>query len=587
MKPQPIKKQAAPGVQGPEAVAATSANRNNQGNYTPTLTNRVRSKWEILPAEPTKTDIQETAIDLYSRGFNVIPLRRGTKKAFILSPFFTSRLHHCILDKFNNPLTCTGALSHAGRNDISELFRHNNIGVIAGRTSGNLVAIDCDSNTAFKDIRHELTSRALPFWAISGHKGGACLMRIIEGEAGNVAKSKSKFADVEIWGNRRLIVLPPSIHPLGDVYQWVTPEPRFSLAPYTSIPPVSISALDWLGAALDLEARKEWEEPNLHGLPEWAAGLSKRNRETFTDVLSEGERNNRIFALACDMHGIGVDYSEAERVILDIARRAGSRKREVLSTLKSAYKKDREPARSKENTQREWQRAKTFASSFDWRSAFGRRALTRQAVYMACVERARREGRVVWRATAREIAELANMGKEPACAALLELENAGLIKRINKAERFSAAIYKFMGLSVGRTVYLSGCCCVRPTDTPKTTAEQDIFRKLGRNAWHVWRYLLKQPADGASEIARNTKLARSSVYQALKLLQHDNVRLVFRSEGKYYGEPRTDNSFAVMAAHWFDGSSPSEKRKATHRLERERRLNSLTERAIYKFMRKF
>lgn len=39
MKTQPIKKQAAPGVQGPEAVAATSANRNNQGNYTLTLTN--------------------------------------------------------------------------------------------------------------------------------------------------------------------------------------------------------------------------------------------------------------------------------------------------------------------------------------------------------------------------------------------------------------------------------------------------------------------------------------------------------------------------------------------------------------------
>jgi hypothetical protein len=519
-------------------------------------------------ATPELTDTQSTALDLYVRGFNVLPLKHHLKEPYILEPFFTSRLHHC-----------NTACHHKGRDTITELFRRKNIGIMTGKTSGNLLAIDCDSHAAFDEIGKELKARNLPFWAIAGHRGGAYLLRVIEGEAGSMPKDKSRFADVEIWGNRHMIVMPPSIHPSGDVYQWVTPEPRFHLPEGETLAIVSIAALDWLGVVLDLEARKQWEKPELYDLPDEYAVLSRRNRQAYGEELTEGERNLRLFALACDMKGTGFDYHTAERLIIDTADRDGLSRNEARVLLKSAYKKERTPARNSAFT-REWQRAQSFAKSYDWRGTFGRKALKRQAVYLACIERARRDGRTHWRATAREVAELANINKETAAQSLLDLLNKRLIKRVNDVSQRDPGIFRFCGLSENRTVYITGSCSVRNLDTPKSQAEQDVFGKIGLVAWRVWRYLLERPATGAAWIARETGLPRSSVYAALKILNHPNVMLVSSAEGMYYGEPRTDASLASMAAFWHEGASPSQNRKQAHKLERERRVNRLVIGAI-------
>lgn len=514
-----------------------------------------RTRIEIAHAY---SDVQLTALDLYQRGFNVIPLKRHEKKPFILAPYFTARLHHC-------GATC----KHKGLDDITPLFERHNIGVVMGRTSGNLLALDCDSQESFRRIGQELTARAIPFWAITGSRGGAYLLRLIEGEAAN--QSKSKFADVQIWGNRHLVVMPPSIHPSGILYQWATPEPRFHL-PGQTLPAVNIAALEWLGVTLDIEARKQWQEPELFGLPEWAALMSYNNRETFSIELSEGERNTRLFALACDMKANGRQYHEAEAVILDTARRAGLDDHESAQIVKNAYSKEREPARRGGGV-RIWQRAKTFAASFDWRGKFGRKANTRRAVYLACVERARRDGRDIWRATVRELAELANLNKDTIPAILNDLVTAKLIQRVKTEERIG--VYRFVGLSKTRTLYTTGSCSVRNLDTPKTQAEQDVFGKLGLVSWHTWKYLLDKPAKSGGEIARETGLPRSSVCAAVKRLQL--VGLANRAgDGLIYGEPRTDASLQDMALSWNDNESKSATRKENHKIERERRVNYLT-----------
>ncbi|NWG33528.1 MAG: bifunctional DNA primase/polymerase [Chloroflexi bacterium] len=523
------------------------------------------------------SDVQQTALDLYERGFNVIPLKRHEKKPFILKPYFTARLHHC-------DVTC----KHKGQEDITELFKRHNIGVIMGRTSGNLLALDCDSQQSFKQIGQELTARAIPFWAITGSRGGAYLLRILEGEAAN--QSKSNVKDVQVWGNLHLVVMPPSIHPSGILYQWATPEPRFCLPPRETIPAVSIAVLEWLGVTLARKARRQWQEPELFGLPQWAAVLSYDNRETFGRELSEGERNTRLFALACDMKANGREYHEAETVILDAARRAGLPDDEASVLVKHAYSKDRtipkvfreEEEKSKNANSKDqeparkvriWQRAKDFAGSFDWRGTFGRKANTRRAVYLACVERSRLDGRETWRATIRELAELANMNKDTIPTALQDLVTAKLIQRVKTDERIG--VYRFVGLSKFRTLYTTGSCSVRNLDNPKTQAEQDVFGKLGLVAWHVWKYLLDNPSRNAGEIATGTGLPRSSVYSALKRLQ--SAGLATRAgDGLIYGEPRTDASLQSMSLFWNNGSSKSASRKEAHRIERERHVNRLT-----------
>jgi predicted transcriptional regulator len=535
-------------------IAFPALELQNQVKDSPTLTQ--------FDAGQSLTDIQLTAIDLYERGFNVLPLKYGEKKPYLLKPFFTSRLHHC-------SILC----HHKGHDDISELFKRKNIGVMMGRTSGNLLAIDCDSHVSFEKIGKELTARKLPFWAITGNRGGAYLLRVIEGEAGNLPKGKSKFTDVEIWGNRHQVVIPPSVHPSGIVYQWATPEPRYHLSKGETLAAVSITSLDWLGVMLDLEARNQWEDPELHGLAAIFSPLSRPNRETYTVELSEGERNNRIFAFACDAKAHGIDYHQTETVVLEIAKRCDLPAREAIATLKSAYSQDRTPAHNGGGV-REWQQAQAFAQAFDWRGTFGRKALKRQAVYMACIERARCEGRSHWRATVREVAELANVNKETANESLLDLIKAGLLKPVTES------VYRFMRLSEFRTLYTTGSCSVRTTDTPKSQGEQDVFGKLGLVSWHVWRYLLKHSGGNISQIARETGLPRSSVSEALKTLTHHNVRLVSLAEGTYYGEPRTESSLQSMALFWTDGGSQSKARKEGHKLERERRVNWLIRQAV-------
>lgn len=527
-------------------------------------------------AERPLSDMQLTALDLYERGFNVIPLKPRDKKPYLLQKagLFAARLHHC------------AGCHHS--DDITDLFAgRRNVGIITGRTSGNLLDIDCDTFAAFDKMGKELTARAIPFWAVKGCKGGSYLVRVIEGEVINIPKRKSKIKDVEFFGNRHIRVMPPSIHPTGIIYQWATPEPRFSLASRETIPAVSIAALAWTGLTLVSETRKQWQDPDLFGLPQWAALLSYNNRQNFAGPVGVGDRNRVLTSFAYDAVGNAIEYSEVEPLVLDYARRVGLSDREAIDTLKSAYSQEREPARKGGGGLRAWQRAKAFAESFEWRADFGRQAATAQAVFMACIQRARMEGREHWRASVREVAELANCNKDTARMMLSDLQACQFIKRTNNTtpqERSQTAIYKFSydrHLSQIRTLETTCSYSVRNYDNPKTQAEQDVFYRLGRVAWRVWRYLQIETAPSVNAIAKALELSYSSVYSAVGRLQHKDIRLVARGgDGHYYAEPKTAASLQYLAAQMFNGGSKSQDRKTKHRIEREREATRRIKREI-------
>lgn len=529
----------------------------------------------FIEAPQVLTDTQETALDLYRRGFNVIPIRYKEKKPYVLKPLFTARLHDCEI---------LGTCKHKGIDSIAGLFVHTNIGLIVGRTSGNLFAIDCESPAAFREKGNELTQRMIPFWAYTSARGGVYLCRVIEGEVHNIPKTKMiNCKDVEVWGNRHFVVIPPSLHPSGVSYQWHTPEPRFHFAnKFDTLPAVSITAFDWLGLQLEKEARAKWEAPELFGLPAWAEALSLSNRRAYgnADELKEGDgRNIALFALLCDMHGNGIDYYEAETVADEFARRCDLDDNETRQILKNAYSQERTAARGNGEGVRTWQLAKAWAESLDWAAEFGRQALTRRAAFLACVERARLEGRELWRAVVREVAEIAGLNKETAAAALRDLAARKFIKRVNatdKAKRKGeAAVYRF-GVFQFRTLGTTGSYSVRILNSEKTTAEADIFTKLGKVAGAVWTHLLTHPEPTTAAIAHALKMPRTSVYQAVRKLQDESLKMIGRGgDGNYYAEPRTPASMQYLAAQMFNGGSPTQARKENHKVERERRNNQL------------
>jgi predicted transcriptional regulator len=550
------------------------------GEMMTSITGQVATR-KTSESEKRLTDTQLTALDLYERGFNVIPLKRHQKLPFVLKPLYTSRLHHC------GP-----ACNHRkGKDAITEMFRRKNIGVVVGRTSGNLVDLDCDTREAFLKMGEELTSRNIPFWAYTSSRGGHYFIRVLEGEiAKNLSEGKSKFQDVQIWGTRQYVAIPPSIHPSGELYQWVTPEPRFSMPRGETLPAVSIKELEWLGIRLP----SRWEEPELFGLPEWAATLSYKNRMTLAAKnLPERSRNRPFYDAATDMKGNNVPYREAEKVAIQFAERnhipsdksLSDYKEEIMATLKSAYSKEREPARKREREYlREWQRAKLVEENYDWYGVFEKKALSRRKVFNALIERAKTEGRPQFRATKREVAEIANLHHETAMDAIHDLLDVGLIRKMKTKKRREPGVYSFLRgkTSQFRPRYLlPGSYSGRnPTLLPRTQAEHDIAKKLGMVAWYVWKYLEGNPGKKSKEIADHLCLKISSIRRALRVLKHETVGMVTEEGRIYYAEPKTDASLAEMAAYWYDGASPYKNKKESHKLEREMRNNKLVRQAI-------
>ena len=140
---------------------------------------------------------------------------------------------------------------------------------VCGKTSGNLLDIDCDSHAAYELIGKELDARGLSYWAFTSHRGGGYLLRVTEGEAANVTKAKSLFVDVELWGNSHYVLVPMSVHPSGTVYRWRGDgDPRFQFATdYETLPAVSVTALAWLGVMLLKDDKPQPKPFEMFGLP--------------------------------------------------------------------------------------------------------------------------------------------------------------------------------------------------------------------------------------------------------------------------------------------------------------------------------
>lgn len=536
------------------------------------------------------TSVQTAALDLYRRGVNVIPLPRPEevrawaeltggdamkKPPYLNSPFFTSRLHYCGPE-------CHRRHSKTGKDCLPEpatflaLFEQSNIGAMMGRLSENLFALDCDSQLAFRTMKVELDARSIQYWAYSSHRGGNFLMRLAEGEAANVSNGGCFIPDLEILGNRKYVVLPPSVHPTGSIYQWLTPDPHFNLLIGEKPPLVHLADVEFISVKLAKHERSQYQPPEPYGLPPEAAALSRTNRLFLALGTTEPGRNNAIWAAACDLAGCGIDYNLAEYLLLDAGQKCTPPypDREVLQRLRDAYRKKPEPARAMwKHNSRPHEAALAFTMSHDWR---GRTAQTDRAVFLACCQRASQENRRVFRASVREIAELANITPKTANASLHRHRDAGRLKFEGSDETTGANLFSFTddvitGMTVNTTLYPPVVCGVVITDTPKTDAAKDAFFRQSI-AWRVWTHLLINSEHSISAISRSTRIPRSSVKRAIDWLVPRGFVTIGKAEGMYYGEPKTDGELEKLAA--VRGTlGKSANRKRYHHRERERRLN--------------
>lgn len=237
-----------------------------------------------------------------SEGLSFFPIPFKSKQAVIEWKFLQERLP-------------TGA-------EVSQWFNGNpsNIAVVCGRVSGNLVILDCDSQEKFAELaaiicQHMGIEDIREFTRISKtSKGYHIWLRTKE-----PVKSQ-KFPQLDIKGEGGYIIAPPSVHPFGDVYEFINDKPI-----------VKVDNLKLIG--IDIEQKPD--EPS--NQPGWVSQL-------LADGTSEGQRNDSAAKLAGYFRNT-LPQDVTERIMLDWNTRSTPPlpEREVLQVIASVYRKPEHP----------------------------------------------------------------------------------------------------------------------------------------------------------------------------------------------------------------------------------------------------
>jgi hypothetical protein len=567
-----------------------------------------------LPPDIQLSGVQRSAIDLYQRGLNVFPVCRPEEVAeiaqinpkkfnkemklpYILNPLFYSRLHLCnsgCADRESR----TGLKCYGNRNGCSftDLFDFSNLGVMLGRTSGNLVCIDCDTMPAFQVVLREFTIRNLNFWGYYTSRGGNLLFRLAEGEAVNM--DKCAIIGVQIWGYHHFCVLPPSVHAAGIVYTWLDrTEPAWHLPQHESPPVLHLGELEWLGVKVH---EKQTKQQNLFGLPEWTCCLSENNRKILASEIPEGQRNIMLtkatYDVAAAINNILVPYEEAEQLLLWTASRCQppyppKQVRQMLNSAinKSGLRLSRDfysHSTIEHHSEAFVSQAEYFLSTYAW-STHGRTAQTDKAVFAACITRAKLDRADGFRASIREVADLANI-QQPFTAnrALHRLCKKELLHPLEKdtsgAQRFLFGDEVTVHHQHTNPLLKNSGLTMHTHFVPQDRVEQDISLKLGRISFNVWKHLQQFPEPGATAISSKTGLNRSSISRSLKKLITLGMVTFSRAEGVYVGEHLNQEALEEIAMKMGSLGKSDERRERFAR-EREIRTNIKVAKAREKF----
>lgn len=168
-----------------------------------------------------------------------------------------------------------------------------NIGLATGAASGGIVAVDVDENddrgkhgmdtlTEWERGRGELPETAM---SITGSGGYHILLRV----EGACPCSTNADKAVDIRGDGGYIVLPPSVHPNGNRYEWECDPSEFPVA----------------DADANAKAFIESVRPHNFGMYQ---------KFDVPNAIPEGQRDETIFKLAASMRANGIDPDMIESV---------------------------------------------------------------------------------------------------------------------------------------------------------------------------------------------------------------------------------------------------------------------------------
>ncbi len=270
-------------------------------------------------------DLLPIALGYHDRGLAIVPIGSGTK-APIVTDWQTKKL---------------------ARDDIQYWFTngHNvtGIGIITGQLSGNVVNLDFDGEhwrTAFETFWEDWRDRLAFAPLVETGSGKRHLWVKIPDLPTTFTVQKfgrDRFIDkggrpschqiIELRGNASNNLLPPSLHPCGERYRWLTSDADIIEIPFKEMH-------SWL---------KNWEEPDttppkqlpLHNPAPVA--LPRRTLEFLANGAPEGQRNTETYYAAQQFAAAGVPLETALGKLKPVGLAIGLAETEIEATVKSGF----------------------------------------------------------------------------------------------------------------------------------------------------------------------------------------------------------------------------------------------------------
>ena len=278
----------------------------------------------------------EYALSYVSYGLSVIPLKPGEKVPLIEWKQYQKE-----------PPAITEVQKWFKDND-------NNIAIVCGKVSKNLVVIDFDDTEVYEKFMKELDAELKDIientWLVKTGKGYHIYLRV------NTDKpvKTGKLPKIDIKGEGGYVVAPPSLHPSGKHYEFV----RFTRSTGHEVRVISEEQYRKLLAALERvtgaklssvnEQQKKEEKEEKNG--GWRFGR-KLNDEQIMKIVKALEpvykpehRHNIILYLTGWMYNRRIDYESAEKLVKAICEHYHDEEcNDRLYTLKDTYGIGRTP----------------------------------------------------------------------------------------------------------------------------------------------------------------------------------------------------------------------------------------------------
>lgn len=451
----------------------------------------------------------QKALELSRQGFNVMPLPYGQKTPqgyswgrWSFTPVtvdITDTRHPAFLEYHD---------AFAGR---------VNYAIICGRTSGNLIVLDCDNRLLFDQYCDTLTARDIPIYAVMSHKGGHIYLRTDQ----RVTSVKGTVPDLDIKFNGYVLGVG-SLHPKGTIYT------LYEGNTADQVPVISVDQLDFLtdatGQPVTLRTGKKRQ-------------LNKATRDYLDTghTIAPGNRNNALYKSASNFRVQGYTQADAHYRLSPVARASGLDQAEIDQTIQSAYNSSSSDTRQ---TARH-HKAQAAADAHNWSYRTG---VTDRAIFDALISRAERDslGTGTFTASERQLSELSGLSGRTVRVSIARLIDQAIIERDGIDRVSGARKYRFtdtwvqQGVSKVRTSNTGNAKhLVRTNDTlPDYMQNSPLWHRgyFGTSAKRVYRALRASHVPlTAVQLQRATGLSESAVKRVMRLsadaraLRHHNL----------------------------------------------------------------